>query len=227
LTLFWTLLPLYLFGNFHCLGMCGPLAAVLGKNPKKHYYLFGRMASFTLAGFFSALFGASLTTLLYYSGLDKGALFLFSTFFGLIALSYLIPRSLFTPKLFQTFFIWTQKKAASLLLAESAWKTFLFGFLTILLPCGQSLFVFSSIALEQNLSAGIFNGWAFALLTSPSLFFAMHMGKKALLKGAHISFALGILSLLVAILLFLRALSQIGWILPLSLTFFGVHISLW
>lgn len=227
MTLFWTLLPLYLLGNFHCLGMCGPIAALLGKNPRKHFYLLGRAVSFTVAGVISAFFGASLSILLYYSGLDKSALFLFSLFFTLIGISYLAPTKLPLPKFLNRFFLWTQKKAAPLLLEESPLKTFLFGFFTVLLPCGQSLFVFSSIALEQDIISGAFNGWAFSLLTTPSLFFAMHAGKKFFFKGSQISFVLGLLSLLVALSLFLRGLAQLGWISSLSLTFFGINLPLW
>jgi sulfite exporter TauE/SafE len=61
-----------------------------------------------------------------------------------------------------------------LMLRDQPLATFLFGFLAIALPCGQSLVVFSACALSGNLAVGLLNGFAFALLTSPSLFFAMH-----------------------------------------------------
>ena len=30
MTLFLAMLPIYLFGNIHCFGMCGPLAMMIG-----------------------------------------------------------------------------------------------------------------------------------------------------------------------------------------------------
>ena len=63
---------------------------------------------------------------------------------------------------------------AMLPLKEGAAPIFLFGFLTLFLPCGQTLIVFSACALNGSALAGLVNGCAFAFLTSPSLLFAMH-----------------------------------------------------
>jgi uncharacterized protein len=63
---------------------------------------------------------------------------------------------------------------ALLMLRDQPLATFMFGFLAIALPCGQSLVVFSACALSGSLWTGMINGFAFAALTSPSLLFAMN-----------------------------------------------------
>ena len=50
MTLLLTMLPLYLFGNVHCLGMCGPLVMLIGQHHFRYFYFVGRTLSFTLAG---------------------------------------------------------------------------------------------------------------------------------------------------------------------------------
>ena len=55
--LFLQLLPIYLLGNLHCMGMCGPLVALLGGHPFRYYYFLGRIFSFTLVGGVAGIFG--------------------------------------------------------------------------------------------------------------------------------------------------------------------------
>ena len=57
MSLFFTLLPVYLFGNIHCAGMCGPLMMLLAKNRYRWAYFAGRLVSYTLAGLLSAEIG--------------------------------------------------------------------------------------------------------------------------------------------------------------------------
>ena len=52
-----SLLPLYVTGNLHCLGMCGPLVHTLSLHRFKYYYLLGRICSYTLAGGISGALG--------------------------------------------------------------------------------------------------------------------------------------------------------------------------
>ena len=60
MTLFFSLLPLYLFGNLHCIGMCGPLVMLLGQHRYRFFYFAGRLASYSLAGLFAGELGAVL-----------------------------------------------------------------------------------------------------------------------------------------------------------------------
>jgi len=68
------------------------------------------------------------------------------------------------------------QKLSSLMLKDTGWSTFLFDFYRAL-PCGQSLIVFSACALTGDALTGLFNGFSLALLTTPSLFLAMHARK--------------------------------------------------
>ena len=60
MSLLLTMLPLYLFGNLHCLGMCGPLVAMIGHHRFRYYYFLGRTLSFTLAAMAAGGAGAVL-----------------------------------------------------------------------------------------------------------------------------------------------------------------------
>lgn len=60
MTLFFSLLPLYLFGNLHCIGMCGPLVMLIGRHRHRYFYFAGRVASFSLAGLLAGELGAVL-----------------------------------------------------------------------------------------------------------------------------------------------------------------------
>ena len=58
-----TLLPIYLLGNLHCLGMCGPLVASMGQQEGRSLYFLGRMVSFSIAGLIVGTFGTVVGTL--------------------------------------------------------------------------------------------------------------------------------------------------------------------
>lgn len=51
------MIPLYLSGNFHCFGMCGPIAMLMSTKKSSWLYLFGRLISFSLFGFLCGLLG--------------------------------------------------------------------------------------------------------------------------------------------------------------------------
>src|ERR1700722_14919765 len=77
------MLPVYLFGNLHCLGMCGPLVLMIGKHRYKNLYFVGRVTSFTLVAALAGLFGEVLHTIL--NPLHLAAFV--SIIFGLILIS--------------------------------------------------------------------------------------------------------------------------------------------
>lgn len=168
------MLPFYVLGNLHCLGMCGPLAMTLGTHRYRHAYFFGRLAAFTLAGALAGELGAVLNVIFrtYHLSAATSLLFgfgmLFAGFWGLIGRSF--PGQARVTQLLAK----ASKPLALLMLRDQPLATFLFGFLTIALPCGQSLVVFSACALSGSFLIGMLNGFAFALLTTPSLVLAMH-----------------------------------------------------
>jgi len=212
MALFLTLLPLYILGNLHCIGMCGPLAMMIGGRELKWFYLAGRICSFTLAGGVAGLIGFVLSGFLSHSG--GGAFFtlLFSSLFLLFACLLLLPnRGVFSlPSL--PFVKEIEQRLTLFLLKGKPWALFLFGFFTVFLPCGQTVIVFSACALSASWVEGLFNGCAFALFTTPSLLFAMAMHRlvKRLPFSQKTFLAFG--ALLVASLGFCRAFASLGWI---------------
>ncbi len=104
MSLFISLLPIYIFGNLHCLGMCGPLVALMGRNRGKWFYLLGRVLSFSLAGLIAAELGLILNVFLgtlkipAFSALFFGSLILIAGLF--VAFNLTLPgRNIFAKKM--------------------------------------------------------------------------------------------------------------------------------
>lgn len=217
MTLFLSLFPVYLLGNLHCLGMCGPLVVMLGQNPYRHLYFLGRLTSYSLAGYAAGELGLLLHIFLQQYHIAAAASFSFGALFIALALAEWRGKPLTSP--------WLRKKMAPLtqsltilLLKEEAWPAFLFGFFTLLLPCGQTLLVFSACALYGDGLVGFINGAAFALFTSPSLVAAMQM--QPLLKHLKNRYrtSLALCAILVAGLAFCRGMAEMGLIPHLLLS---------
>jgi len=210
------MLPFYLFGNLHCLGMCGPLVMAIGTHRYRTLYFIGRLLSFSLAGMIAGEIGAVLNVFFKAYHLAAATSFLFGgiiicagicTLFG-----WNYPGS-----------HWLGKKLAPmnrtlslLMLRDRPLTTFLFGFFTVMLPCGQTLVVFSACALSASAATGLLNGFVFALLTSPSLFFAMRAHQ--LLKAAkdYYNLLMGTAALLIGVLSLCRGFAEIELIPHLS-----------
>lgn len=170
MALFLALLPLYVLGNIHCLGMCGPLAALLGGHPRRNLYFFGRIASFTLAGWLAGALGAVLN----YAARDWLLPSLTALLFGGVILTWAVAHlfGLRIPlggKWMQSIHL----RLSTLVSSHHPAMPLLFGLATIFLPCGQTLIVFSACAVEGSPLVGGINGLLFALITSPSLLAAM------------------------------------------------------
>lgn len=177
MTLFFSLLPLYLFGNIHCIGMCGPLVMLLGQHHYRLFYFLGRLFSFSLAGLVAGELGAVLHIFLKQYYLAE----IISLLCGLLIIGWGVQKVLgrqlkksFASSNQNTPLNALHRWVSTLLLKDTGWSTFLFGFFTVALPCGQTLIVFSACALAGNAWIGLGNGFAFALLTTPSLVIAMH-----------------------------------------------------
>jgi len=174
MTLLLTMLPIYLLGNLHCIGMCGPLVMMLGQHRFRYYYFFGRALSFTLAAMIAGEMGAVLHYFLKLYHIPALASFIFGG--AILAVGIYTFMGWHYPG-----YKWLAKRLSTvnhtlslLMLRDRAWPTFLFGFFTVTLPCGQTLIVFSACALAGDIWVGMINGLAFALLTSPSLLLAMN-----------------------------------------------------
>jgi uncharacterized protein len=206
------MLPFYLLGNLHCLGMCGPLVMMIGAHRYRYFYFFGRLFSFTLAGTIAGELGAVLNVIFNQYHISAAASLLFGGFILLIGTFGLLERSFPGQASLAKFMAKGNHSLSLLMLRDKPLATFIFGFMTIALPCGQSLVVFSACALSGSALIGMVNGFAFALLTSPSLFFAMRAHR--LLGGAkkYYNTATNAIALIVGIIAFCRGLAELDLI---------------
>ena len=209
MTLLFTLFPYYLLGNFHCLGMCGPLVMMIGHHRYRWFYFIGRLSSFSLAGALAGELGGKLTFFLESIFFPEFTTFLFGSLLILLGLSQTslitLPKFSWLKKKISFF----EKKIPLLIMKDEPFATFLFGFLTVTLPCGQTAFVFSMCALSESFTVGIINGFAFALLTSPSLFLAMK--SRGMLKPLQniLPHLFGYLAIIMGILAFFRGFANL------------------
>lgn len=169
-----TMLPFYLLGNIHCMGMCGPLVFMLAQHRYRYMYFIGRCLSYSLSGLLAGAGGSVLNVILNEYRLSAMVSFLFGgilVFLGILSLCNIKIR---TFKIADKFISRWNRTLSLLMLRDQAFTTLLFGFFTVALPCGQTLVVFSAIALYGDPWTGFINGLCFALLTSPALFASMH-----------------------------------------------------
>ena len=212
MTVFFSLLPIYIFGNLHCAGMCGPLVMLLARHPHKWWYFGGRLFAFTTVGILSAEMGMVLFTFLAHYHISA----VFSLLFGLwivcigscLILKWRLPGS-----------AWLGRKTIRLSTAlarlsaqNSRQAIFLFGTCTVLLPCGQTLIVFSVIALNATPLGGLINGALFALFTSPALIAAMRASSFFYHKQKGYHLWVGYASLTVGALALLRGFADLDLI---------------
>jgi uncharacterized protein len=211
MTLFLSLLPLYLFGNIHCLGMCGPLVMLLGQHRCRFFYFVGRLLSFSLTGFFAGQAGAVLHLILKHYYIAEGLSFLCGVALIRWGIQKIRGKKFHILSSKQTRLNPLQRWTSMLLLKDRRWSTFLFGFLTVALPCGQTLIVFSACALVGDALIGLINGFAFALLTTPALICAMHTLQLFKQLKQYDQMILGGSSILVGLLALCRGLAEMGW----------------
>lgn len=206
-----SMLPYYLFSNFHCFGMCGPIAALVGKHPFWRFYLLGRIAGFTLFCTFFALFGEWISWNL---GPFQGML-------SIVAGFCLILFSVYSLR-----FPWGQTLFLTLFNRKDRRTPWLIGLCTPLLPCGQSLMVFTFCALLGNGMQGVFQGLLFSILTTPSLFLAIK-GMNVLMKYKKIfDPMIKITTVSVGMLAVLRGLAELDLIDHYAIIP-DLHLMLW
>lgn len=217
MTLLLTMLPIYLFGNLHCIGMCGPLVMMIGQHRYRYAYFAGRLLSFTLAGTLAGGLGTVIAVTLKEYQLPAIASFAFGGGILVVGLSHLMKWNLPGGAWFSMKVAPISKRLSLLLLKDQLWSTFLFGFFTVTLPCGQTIIVFSACALYGGALTGLINGFAFALLTSPSLFLAMKASGVLQKAKKHYNTIIGVCGILVGALALCRGLAELEiiphWIL--------------
>ncbi|MBA2727442.1 MAG: sulfite exporter TauE/SafE family protein [Parachlamydiaceae bacterium] len=217
------MLPFYLFGNLHCLGMCGPLVMAIGAHRFRTLYFIGRLLSFSLAGMIAGAIGAVLNIFFKAYHLAATTSFLFGAIIIVAGLCTLFGWNYPGHN-------WLGKRLAPLnrtlsllMLRDRPLTTFLFGFFTVMLPCGQTLVVFSACALSASALTGLLNGFVFALLTSPSLFFAMRAHQLFKTAKDYYNLLMGMAALLIGALSLCRGMAEIELIPHLSFGIPFVH----
>ena len=208
MSLLLTMLPIYIIGNLHCIGMCGPLVMMLGKHRYRYFYFLGRTLSFSLAGMLAGGGGAVLHQVLSLYHIPALTSFLFGGVIlaiGCISLTgWQVPGGQWMTKILSPF----NHTLSLLMLHDRPWPTFLFGFFTVFLPCGQTVIVFSACALSGEAFVGLINGFAFAVLTSPSLFFAMRAHSLLTNIKQHYNTLMGLCAVLIGTLAICRGLAE-------------------
>ena len=208
MTLLLTMLPVYLLGNLHCLGMCGPLVMMIGRHRYRTCYFLGRIFSYSLFGAAAGAFGAVLNIFLHRYHIPAAASLIFGALIAIIGLWGLMQWK--GPNIHGKTTAKVSSTLSLLLLRDLPFPTFLFGFFTVMLPCGQTLIVFSACALSGSPWIGLLNAFAFALLTSPSLWLSMRMqGWMAKLKKNYNTW-MGIAALFVGGISIARGLADLG-----------------
>lgn len=210
MSLLLTMFPFYLFGNLHCIGMCGPLAMMIGQHRYRYFYFFGRILSFTLAGALAGGAGAILYLFLREFHIPALISFSFGSIIlvigGYSLLGWQYPGYKWIAKQMSK----ANQTLSLLMLRDQAWSSFLFGFFTIGLPCGQTLIVFSACALSEDMLTGMMNGFMFAVLTSPSLLMAMNAHRVLKKFSQHYNILMGVCALIIGILAMCRGFAEIG-----------------
>lgn len=199
------MLPVYLVGNFHCIGMCGPLVMMLGRHNYRYWYFLGRFLSFTVAATIAGGIGAVTNAVFHEFYIGQAACFIFGAILLVLGLSTLFQWSL--PIANKTL----HKLSAKLslyMLQDRPWPIFLFGLATVLLPCGQTLIVFSACALSGSPLVGMINGAAFSLLTTPSLALAMHAHGWLHRFRNHYNTIIGICAIIIGTIALLRGFAE-------------------
>jgi len=192
--------------------MCGPLVMLLAQHPGRWWYFFGRLCAFSLVGLVSAEIGILFFSFLAHYHINALFSLLFGGWICLIGLCIFFKIRPPTSN-------WLAKKSAKLsiyfskaLLQKSSMAIFLFGFSTVLLPCGQTLIVFSLIALHCDPISGLMQGCLFALLTSPALIAAMQAAHFLHYFRKGYSFWMGGAVLCIGTLTLLRGLAELNYI---------------
>jgi len=202
------MLPLYLFGNLHCLGMCGPLVMMIGQHRYRYFYFLGRTLSFSLAGMVAGAVGAVADSFFRHYHLAEATTFLFGSVLLVLGIFTLAGWSYPGHQWLARRMAGVNQTLSLLMLRDRAWPAFLFGFFTLALPCGQTLIVFSACALSGDLFVGLWNGFAFAILTSPSLFLAMKAHAFLRQGRYYYKAVVGISALVVGALAILRGFAE-------------------
>lgn len=164
-----------LAANFHCLGMCGPLALALPLDRSSNrsmllgvlQYNAGRIATYALFGSVFGLIGLSLNSI--------GILQWFSIFSGVFLVLFAWRKWIFS-RVEQKFPLFGMQRIVSLgigkvLASQSPMKLFFFGIFNGLLPCGMVYLALIHATLSGHSGSAALSMLFFGLGTLPAMLF--------------------------------------------------------
>lgn len=167
---FWAAISIGLFGSFHCLGMCGPIALALPLKRSSSFHIItgsvlynlGRLCTYSFLGMLLGSLGKSAS----FFGLQQGI----SILAGLVIIASVFVSS--RQIRFPFFGTWLGKLKTSMakkFSRKSFTNLFLIGVLNGLLPCGLVyIALIGAIAIQSSLMGGLFM-LLFGLGTLPML----------------------------------------------------------
>lgn len=163
-----------LFGSFHCLGMCGPIALALPLNTSSFFtklmgslsYNLGRIFTYSLIGVLFGIFGKGLRI--------AGVLQATSIVLGVVILLSLILPTLFrkmnfTAAWYLKFNNWINKSIGFFLKRKSNGALLILGMLNGLLPCGLVFMAIAGALVYGGAAEGALFMAVFGLGTLPMM----------------------------------------------------------
>ncbi len=161
-----------LTSNFHCVGMCGPIALAIPVNRQNNLtifkdaflYNFGRIITYSLLGAIAGMIGLTIQTF--------NILQWLSIISGIIVILYAWKKYFlkFLPKLQLNGFFSTNKIGSWMrksLNSSSPFRLLFFGIINGLLPCGMVYLALANAILSGNLLNGALAMFSFGVGTLP------------------------------------------------------------
>lgn len=173
----WIAFTLGLFGGFHCLGMCGPIAMVLPFQATHKWktlinvllYNFGRVVTYTMLGLIPGLIGSSLRLagLQQWLAIITGVALIFTVVFSIN-----VDRELSRISIFGKASALAKKIMSKNIKRHHQSTLFITGLANGLLPCGMVYIAFAGAFLQQGILDSMLYLFAFGLGTLPLMIIA-------------------------------------------------------
>lgn len=173
--MFYTAFLIGLFGSFHCVGMCGPIAMALPVRQGNIYsllinrmlYNLGRAITYSLIGIVFGLIGEgfSLAGSQRFVSIGAGVLILL-----MVLLPPRITQKFYLLKPAYDFTNFLKKKFGPLFRSKSQFATFFIGILNGFLPCGLVYIALAGAVASGSAINGMLYMFMFGLGTIPMLF---------------------------------------------------------
>jgi sulfite exporter TauE/SafE len=175
-------LVLGLTSNFHCIGMCGPIALAVPVSRKNNWtilrdafvYNFGRILTYAILGFIIGSVGISIHTLGIMQWISIIAGILLVVFAWRKYLSRLLP----TVHLDMGLTMVISRSIGRLMRSQSPLKLPLLGMLNGILPCGMVYVALGNAMLGGSMLNGALAMLAFGVGTLPGMLFVTFMANR-------------------------------------------------